>query len=182
MPNTITITPANLTLLFSVLRRISFLRTASNETSPVTTEQVKLWLIAERNTIPLFFSPYDAFSGKFQSAHFVLFRNVTLHGSYSTVQIYFIKCLGIIMAVTVSLSRPLDSSIGSIFPLCMEPKALVKSSNDIVASRFFACVPSRIRRRVKICDVVDRFLRKPFWFFLSIFSIFGSMRLRCRSL
>ena len=46
------------------------------------------------NTIPLFLSPYDVFSGKFQSAHFVLFRNVRLHRSYSTVQIYFIKSSG----------------------------------------------------------------------------------------
>ena len=50
-----------------------FLRTALNEPSPVTTEH-----IAEMNIIPLFFSPYDVFSGKFQSAHFVLFRNVRL--------------------------------------------------------------------------------------------------------
>ena len=42
--------------------------------------------------------------------------------------------------------------------------------------------PSRTRRIVKICDVVDLFLRKPFWFFLSIFSILGSMRLRRRAL
>ena len=48
----------------------------------------------------------------------------------------------------------------------MESKALEKSTNDIVASRFFACTPSRIRRIVKICDVVGRFLWKLFWFFL----------------
>ena len=46
------------------------------------------------NTIPLFFSSYDVFSGKFQSAHFVLFRNVRLRWSYSTVQIYFVKSSG----------------------------------------------------------------------------------------
>ena len=46
------------------------------------------------NSIPLFFSPYDVFSGKFQSAHFVLLRNVRLCRSNSTVQIYFIKSLG----------------------------------------------------------------------------------------
>ena len=46
------------------------------------------------NTIPLFFSPYDVFIGKFQSAHFVLFRNVRLCRSYKTVQIYFIKSSG----------------------------------------------------------------------------------------
>ena len=63
----------------------------------------------------------------------------------------------------------------------MESKALEKSTNNIVASRVFAHTPSRIRRIVKICDV-DRFLQKPFWFFLSVFSILGSMRLRSRAL
>ena len=66
--------------------------------------------------------------------------------------------------------------------LCVWIKAMAKSTNNIVASRFFAYTTSRIRRIVKICDVVDLFLRKPFWFFLSIFSILGSMRLRCRAL
>ena len=66
----------------------------SNEPSPVTTEQVKLWLIAEMNTIPLFFIPYEVFRGKFQSNHFVLFRNLRLYRSYSTVLIYFIKSSG----------------------------------------------------------------------------------------
>ena len=42
---------------------------------------------------------------------------------------------------------------------------------------FFAHTPSRIRRLVKICDVVDLFLRKPFWFFLNMWSILGSMQL-----
>ena len=46
----------------------------------------------------------------------------------------------------------------------------------------FARTLSRIRWIVKIYDVKDRFLRKPFWFFLSIFSILGSVRLRCRAL
>ena len=32
------------------------------------------------------------------------------------------------------------------------------------------------------CDVMDRSLQKPFWFFLSIFSILGSMGLRSRAL
>ena len=47
---------------------------------------------------------------------------------------------------------------------------------------FFAHTPSRIRRIVKTYDVVDLFLRKPFWFFLSIFLIFGSMQLHSRAL
>ena len=64
----------------------------------------------------------------------------------------------------------------------MESKALVKSTNNMVACRFFVRTPSKILRIVKICDVVDLFLRKPFWFFLSMLSILGSMRLRSRGL
>ena len=41
-----------------------------------------------------------------------------------------------------------------------------KSTNNIVVSKFFARTPSSIRWIVKIWDVVDQFLRKPFWFFL----------------
>ena len=64
----------------------------------------------------------------------------------------------------------------------MESKALVKSTNNIVAGRFFEYTSSRIRRIVNICEVVDLFLRKPFWFFISMLSILDSMRLRCRAL
>ena len=49
---------------------------------------------------------------------------------------------------------------------------------------FFARTPSRIQRIVKNYDVVDRFLLKPFWFFLSIFSIWvlcGCVVEHCRS-
>ncbi len=35
---------------------------------------------------------------------------------------------------------------------------------------------------VNICEVVDLFIRKPFWFFLSMLSILGSMRFRSRAL
>ena len=55
--------------------------------------------------------------------------------------------------------------------------ALVKSTNNSIAWRFFL-----FWRIVKICDVVDRFLRKPFCFFLRIFSIWGSIRLSKRAL
>ena len=48
----------------------------------------------------------------------------------------------------------------------MESKALIKSTNSIVACRLFARTPSSILRMVNICEVVDQFLRKPFWFFL----------------
>ena len=61
-------------------------------------------------------------------------------------------------------------------------EALEKSTNNMVACRFFARTPSRILQIVKICDVVDLFLRKPFWFFLSLLSILGSMQLRSRVL
>ena len=65
----------------------------------------------------------------------------------------------------------------------MKSKALDKSANNIVASSFFfARTPLRIRRIVKICEVVDLFLRKSFWFFQSMFSILGSMRLLSRAL
>ena len=80
------------------------------------------------------------------------------------------------MAATVSLGGPYAIIICFIFPLCMESNALEKSTNNIVSSRFFERT-FRIRRIVKICDVVDRFLRKPFWLFLSIFSILCSMQL-----
>ena len=61
------------------------------------------------------------------------------------------------MAATLSLDGPSVSSICSIFPLCLESNVLAKSTNNIVASRFFALTPSRIRQIVKICDVVDLF-------------------------
>ena len=82
-----------------------------------------------------------------------------------------------------STSATMSKLSVSIFPLWMESKALVKSTNNMVASRFFfACTPSRIRQIVKIGDVMDLFLRKPFWFFLSRLSILGSMLLRRRAL
>ena len=57
----------------------------------------------------------------------------------------------------------------------MESKALVKSTNSNVACKFFARTPSRILWMVSICEVVDLFLRKPFWFFLRMLSILGSI-------
>ena len=63
----------------------------------------------------------------------------------------------------------------------MESKALVKSTNINVACRFFARTPSRILRMVNICEVVDLFLLKQFWFFLSMLSILGCMRFRSRA-
>ena len=62
-------------------------------------------------------------------------------------------------------------------PQGMESNALEKTTNTSVASRFFAQTPSKIRQIFRIYDVVDQFLWKPFWFFLRIFSVSGSMRL-----
>ncbi len=50
------------------------------------------------------------------------------------------------MAATVSFGSPGARSICSIFPLCIESNALEKSTNNIVASSFFALTPSIIRR------------------------------------
>ena len=72
--------------------------------------------------------------------------------------------------------------ICSIFPLCMESKALVKSTNNIVASWYFLHVQLKNSTDRRICEVTDLFLRKPFWFVLNIFSILSSMRLRSRTL
>ena len=62
---------------------------------------------------------------------------------------------------------PYGSRICSIFPLRMESMVSVKSTNRIVACRFFARMPSRILWIVNICEVVVLFLRKPiccqFW-------------------
>ena len=41
----------------------------------------------------------------------------------------------------------------------MESKAIVKSTNNIVACRFFARTPSTILRIVNICEVEDLFHR-----------------------
>ena len=59
----------------------------------------------------------------------------------------------------------------------MESNVSIMSTNNIVATRFSAYTPSRIRLMVKICDIVDLFLWKLFWFFLSMPSILGSIRL-----
>ena len=48
----------------------------------------------------------------------------------------------------------------SIFPLCVESNA-----NNNVAKRFLTCILLMIRQIIRSCDVMDRFLRKPFSFF-----------------
>ena len=62
------------------------------------------------------------------------------------------------MVMTVSLGRPYTRSFCSIFPMCMESNALKKSTNEIVASRFFAQTPSKIQQIFRIGDVVNQFL------------------------
>ena len=54
------------------------------------------------------------------------------------------------MAATVSFGRLYASRICSIFHLYMESKAFIKSTNNIVACRFFARTSSRILRIVNI--------------------------------
>ena len=48
--------------------------------------------------------------------------------------------------------------------------------------QLFSQTPFRIQWIVKICDVMDQFLLKPFLFFLSISSILGSMQFCIRAL
>ena len=80
------------------------------------------------------------------------------------------------------LGRPNARSIYSIFSLFMESRAMDKSTKKSLVSRFFARSPSIIRRIIKICDVVDQFLWKPFWFFQRFFSISNSIPLSSRTL
>ena len=75
--------------------------------------------------------------------------------------IAFVFFLSIIRVVTISLERPFANCICSLFPLCMETNALQKSMKNSVASTF-SLTPSML---VWICDVVEQFLPKPFWFF-----------------
>ena len=90
----------------------------------------------------------------------------------------FVFLLSILLAVTISLRRPYDSHIFSIFLLCMESNALVKSMTNSVTSVFFARTPLLFRWIVRICEVVQPFLWKLSWFFPRICSISGQIRLR----
>ena len=74
----------------------------------------------------------------------------------------FIIRVRIIIAVTVSLGTLCTSSICYIFHLCIESNALKKSTNSSVALRFFANTFLMIRQIITICEVVKRFLQKPF--------------------
>ena len=103
-------------------------------------------------------------------------KSVSLSGEWTIASI-FLKSS--IIEVTISLLRgPNGSSICSIFSLCMASNTLEKSMNNSVASRFFAQTLLMIQWTVTICDVVDLFLLKPFWFFLRSFLISSRIRLR----
>ena len=75
-------------------------------------------------------------------------RSILSPSGERTFTLVFLK--RIVIASTVSFGRLYASRIYSIFPLCMESKALVKSTNGNVAR-----TPSRILRMVNICEVVD---------------------------
>ena len=60
-------------------------------------------------------------------------------------------------------------SISFIFSLCIESNALLKSTYNSVASKFFACIPLTTWPIVRICEVVHQFLQKLFWLFLDLY-------------
>ena len=64
----------------------------------------------------------------------------------------------------------------------MASNILGKSTDNTIPSRFFALNSSMIRRIVRIRDIVDQFLRKPYRHFFRIFLISGSMLLETRKL
>ena len=78
--------------------------------------------------------------------------------------------LSYFVAVTVSLGRPYTR-----FAPSLESNASEKSQNESVVLRFFARIPSKIWRS---SEVVNRFLRNPFSFFVRIFSTSDQIRLR----
>ena len=78
-----------------------------------------------------------------------------------------------------------DHTIEEFAPssLCVWSQTPWRNVQTRVSPRgFFARSPAKIWWTAWICDVVDRFHRKLFWFFLRIFSISGSMRLSSRLL
>ena len=149
------------------------------------------------NTIPLFFSQYYIFSSKFQSAHFVLFRNVRLCRSYSTVQIYFIKSLGNSVLsyfnAKVSINSFRDSSCHkSILSLAVvflgKPGGFL-ASHDPVSSNFLK-IPlldfltileiSPIKILFSLCNMTISFLRSnDVTDFFSMFAIQDPVKSRC---
>ena len=86
-------------------------------------------------------------------------KSVSPSGERTFYLHFFIE---IIMAATVSLGRPYSRSICSILPLCIESNSLKKSTNKAITTRFFARTPFKFQLIVRIFDVMDQFLRKPF--------------------
>ena len=68
------------------------------------------------------------------------------------------------------------------FSQCIDSNIMEISTCSSFTWRFFVHTPSMIQRIVRICEFVDRFLRKPFWFFRSVFSISCWIRLKSRTL
>ena len=79
----------------------------------------------------------------------------------------------LIITLIVYLEESYARNICFTFSLFRELNLWEKSSNKSVTSRCFAGIISMIRRRVRIWAIVDRFLRKHFWFFLRIFWTLG---------
>ena len=83
----------------------------------------------------------------------------------------------IIIDVIVHLEIPYTSSISSILLLCIDSNSLIVFQQD-----FFALRSSTVQWIVMIYGIVERFLKKPLWFFVRIFSISGLIRLKSKSL
>ena len=77
-----------------------------------------------------------------------------------------------------ALEKSMNSSINSIFSLCMKLNALEKSMNSCIALWFFSCTPLLIQCIARIYEVMYKFLRKLFWIFLRIFFTSGLIQLR----
>ena len=110
MPNTITLPPPNLMLLLVHWGKYHSLGLCRTNCLPLQLNNLNF----DSSLIWTQSHSYDMFSDKSQLAHFVLFRNVRLCRSYSTVQIYFIKssgnCVLWYFNAKVSISSFRDSS------------------------------------------------------------------------
>ena len=91
----------------------------------------------------------------------------------------FVFLYSIIIAATVSFGRPWRVVFAPSF-LCIWSQMPWQSQQIIMLPLGFLHI--HLQEFVKVCDVMDLFLRKPFWLFLRIFSILGSMWLRSRAL
>ena len=98
-------------------------------------------------------------------------KSVSLSGEQTFT---FVFLYSIIMAPMVSLVETVGEKYLLYLSSVYGVKCFEEVYNSSVALRSFAQTPSNIQQIVKICDVVDQFLWKPFWFFLRIFSILDS--------